>query len=157
VPTRSGTWRKPGGTSTVRSKGFAMARTDAELLEECCQIELTDRTPEELDGAYQAICVLVMAKTSLALRGPKDVDMIVKKQAWLDQRSAAQWVDGNVGEWTFTSVCDALDMDVRFARERLIAYAESARRRTINTSAPRKVFGRVYSHADAVAETEAPD
>jgi hypothetical protein len=133
-----------------------MGKTDTELLEECCQIELIDRTPEELDGAYQAICTLVMAKTSLALRGPKDVDMIVKKQAWLDQRSAAQWVHGNVGEWTFTSVCNALDMDVRFARERLIAYAESARERTINTSAPRKVFGRVCTNAHAVPETPAP-
>lgn len=133
-----------------------MAKTDAELLEDCCRIELEDRTAEELDGAYTALCEMVLLKTSLALRGPRAYQEASQARVRAEWRHASRWLDGHCGVWTFQTVCDALDMNPDFARQRLVRYAAAERARPISSPATRKVFGRDYTHAHARPETSAP-
>jgi hypothetical protein len=129
----------------------ANPRTDGQIIEDCCRIELCSRSPEELDGAHRALCVLVMAKTSLAIK-ERPSGLHVRKK-WLHaQQDAARWLAGGVGEWNLQSVCEALGMDAAFVRSRLARYAASARAKSINTAAPRKVFGRLYN-ANSSPET----
>jgi hypothetical protein len=118
-------------------------RTDAEIMEEICELELEGLTQAELEGAHTALCGLLLIRTALSCRGGRGGRRFGKREAVMAKIAAQKWQEGGTGEWTFESVCSSLGMSTSFARRQIARYAEAVDQAPINTeSAPKYVFGR---------------
>lgn len=113
-------------------------------MEQVIDIELADRSPPELSGAYHALCAMLLIRTALAMG--KTADALRCRKGEISQKVAAeQWIEGEHGVLTFREVCEAFDMDPDTAKRRIRDHAASELGGSINRrKRPRThlVFGR---------------
>ena len=107
-------------------------------------IELSDRSPQEIAGSYRALCCMILLRTVQAV-GKTVLAMRERKIEVRQKRAAERWVRGKVGTLPFEAVCEAFDFDPDFARDRVLRHAISEggkpiSRVTRHPSCP--VFGR---------------
>lgn len=107
-------------------------------------IELADRSAQEIAGAYRALCCMILLRTVQAV-GKTVMAMRERKIEVRQKRAAERWVRGRVGTLPFESVCEAFDMDPGVARSKILSHAISEggqpiSRVTRHPSCP--VFGR---------------
>lgn len=115
-------------------------------LEQVVDLELSERSSEEIACAYRALCAAILLRTAVISRTkprPRKVDLDQK-------RTAVGWAtDGRQGVLSFEACCEAVGYDPEVTREAIRRYAESTRSDPINTMKPerkrprsRMVFGR---------------
>jgi hypothetical protein len=127
---------------------MAKQRTDAQIIEEICRLELESLSDTEISGGYASLCGLILIRTALASRGGMGGRRYWHREAVAQRAAAQRWVNGGGGVWTFRSVCESLGMDVDYARRAIDRYAEVLQEEAINTpTMPRFIFGKPTSNA----------
>jgi hypothetical protein len=87
-------------------------------LEQVVDMELAERSSEEIACAYRALCAAILLRTAMVARAktpPRKVELDQK-------RTAIRWVAGGRGVITFESACEALDMAPDRARKSIGDY-----------------------------------
>lgn len=118
---------------------------DNNALAQVVDLELAERSSEEIACAYRALCAAVLLRTAVIAKArprPRKVE--------LDQRrTATTWAaSGNQGILSFDDCCEAVGYDPDRTRNKLMRYAAGQGDSSINTSGERRqarsrmVFGR---------------
>lgn len=87
-------------------------------LEQVVDMELADRSGEEIACAYRALCAAILLRTAMVARAktpPRKVELDQK-------RTAIKWVTGGRGVITFEACCEALNMVPDRARQSIGDY-----------------------------------
>lgn len=123
----------------MKCEEFACSAT-----EQVIDIELSERSPPELAGAYHALCAMLLIRTALAMG--KTANALRCRKGEIAQKVAAErWIEGGRGVLSFREVCEAFDMDPDTAKRRIRDHAASELGGSINRrKRPRThlVFGR---------------
>ena len=89
------------------------------MIDQTIAAQLEDRTPEELAGAWRALCGMMLVCTALAIR---------KKTLWSNaeaqnKATAKRWISGG-GVIGFQECCDCLDLRAERAVAAIHSLAE---------------------------------
>lgn len=84
-------------------------------LDQAIEASLAERNPQEIAGAYQAICGMMLLNSALAIRRR----ICARNENALEKNAAKRWVAGSSGVLNFAECCEALDMDAAWTRRAL--------------------------------------
>lgn len=97
-------------------------------LSQCVDLELKDRSAEEIACAYRALCAALLLRTAMMAKAKTP-----ERKVELDQkRTAMGWVGGGHGVVTFEDACEALDLVPDSARRAILAHARGGDGASIN-------------------------
>jgi hypothetical protein len=118
---------------------------DENAVAQVVDLELAERTSDEIACAYRALCAAVLLRTAVVTKArsrPRKVELDQK-------RTAAQWAEaGRQGILSFDQCCEAVGYDPDRTRQQILRHAAMAGVAPINTNGERKqarsrmVFGR---------------
>lgn len=77
------------------------------MIEQAIEAQLEERTPEELAGAYRALCGMMLVYSALAVRKRR----INRNDDAYQKNAAKAWLAGKRGIITFPECCVVLDMN----------------------------------------------
>lgn len=108
-------------------------------------LELRERSSQEIACAYRALCAAVLLRTAMAAKSrprPRKIELEQK-------RTAAIWAEsGDQGVLSFDQCCEAVGYDPESTRKAIMRYASAAGQAPINNSSEKRqarsrmVFGR---------------
>lgn len=91
-------------------------------LDQAIDAQIEGLLPQEIAGAYKALCTMVMIQTAVAFR----TKVRRKEDAW-NRRTAKRWLEtGDEGILSFSDCCCALDVGEDEARQGFDRLADGA-------------------------------
>lgn len=103
------------------------------MIEQAIESQLADRTPEELAGAYRALCGMMLVYSAIAVRRKR----ITRNDDAYQKNAAKAWLAGKRGIITFPECCAALEMNACKAAKAITDVAPALGRRPINRASLR--------------------
>lgn len=102
-------------------------------LEKVIDQQVQSLAPNEIAGAWRALCGMMLVHTASAFRKKARH----RKEEVVASASAKKWVGGSMGRISFDECCDALDLDMNKAKKAMREFADVQRSKPIS----RVVFG----------------
>lgn len=102
-------------------------------LEKVIDQQVQSLAPNEIAGAWRALCGMMLVHTASAFRKKARH----RKEEVIASASAKKWVGGSMGRISFDECCDALDLDTNKAKKAMREFADVEKSKPIS----RVVFG----------------
>lgn len=100
------------------------------MIDQAIEAQLEERSPEELAGAYRALCGMMLVYTAQAVNKRS----LLRNDDAYQKNRAKQWVEDGTGILTFPECCEALDLRPRRARQAIQEYVPQRNWSPINTA-----------------------
>lgn len=100
------------------------------MIDKAIDEQLAERSPEELAGAYRALCGMMLVYTAQAM-GRRAINR--NDDAW-QKNTAKRWMAGDGGVLTFSECCEALDLRPVRAQQAIEEYVPQKHWSPINTA-----------------------
>lgn len=102
------------------------------MIDQAIEAQLEERTPEELAGAYRALCGMMLVYTAFAMRKRH----ILRSDDAYQKNAAKAWLGGRGGIISFPECCAVLDMNQRKAKQAIREFAPTRAWSPINSATP---------------------
>lgn len=89
------------------------------MIDKAIEAQLEERTPEELAGAYRALCGMMLVHSALAFRRRA----LCRNEDAYQKNEAKRWMVNGRGVLSFAECCAALDMNVAKAQRAIREFA----------------------------------
>lgn len=98
------------------------------MIDQAIEAQLESRTPQELAGAWRALCGMMLVYSAIAVRKKR----ISRNDDAYQKKAASAWLAGKGGVITFPECCAVLEMNAGRAKQAIREFAPRRVPRPIN-------------------------